>query len=420
MGKALGLIVLAAFGGASLPAAAAPAYRVLHAFNGTSEGGGLFGNLLLDGSGNLFGTARDGGKQNYGFGTAFRLSPDEHGGYSNKIIHHFNEKLNYRNPDGLNPSAGLIADARGNLYGTAFYGGEPSDMGVVFELLPDGHGGYRHVILHAFHNEDGRYPSAGLVFDGAGNLYGTTYGVPYQCGTVFRLSPTQDNHWTETVLHDFGPSGGNGEDGCESTSGVVFDAAGNLYGTTSGGGINGYNGIVYELSPQIGGKWKETILHKFTLSEGNLPYAGVTLGAAGELYGTTFGGGDAGCSPIGCGTVFELAPDKNGSWRETPIYSFRGSDGQNPLGGMTLDSRGSLYGTTDYGADQSCQSGCGVVFKLSPAGGGKWKQTLLHAFNGLDGWGPATNLVLTGTGILYGTTITCLGSCFGAVFEITP
>ena len=283
-------------------------------------------------------------------------------------------------------------------------------------------GGYKESILHKFTNENGRYPAGPLTFDKAGNLYGTTYGVPYYCGTVFRLSPTMQGGWREDVLHDFGPSSGNGPDGCESTSGVVFDSAGNLYGTTSGGGTNGYYGIVYELSPTPNGKWKETILHKFSLGEGNLPYAGVTLGPSGELYGTTFGGGNQGCQPIGCGAVYELTRAGNGAWTEQLIYSFKGADGENPLGGLVLDSAGNLYGTTDYGGQQTCNMGCGTIFKLSRTQGGQWVHTLLHAFNGADGWGPASDLIFDRSGNLFGTTISggLTASCCGTAFELTP
>lgn len=395
---------------------------MLYALNGASEGGGAYGELLLGDSGNIFGTAKDGGTPNYGFGTAFRLSRNKDGTYSDNVLKHFDQTADYREPDGLNPRGGLISDAQGNLYGTTVYGGKTSDMGLVYELSPNGRGGYREKVLHAFSNEDGRYPWSSLTFDSAGNLYGTTYGVPDYCGTVFRLSPTKSGKWKETVLHDFGPSGGDGSDGCESASSVVFDSAGNLYGTTSGGGNNGYYGIVYELSPKGHGRWKETILHKFSLDEGNLPYAGVTLGPSGELYGTTFGGANQSCYPIGCGAVYDLRPSAHGKWSETLIYKFNGRDGENPYGRVTLDGQGNLYGTTWYGGNQSCNMGCGTVFKLVP-NNGAWQQTILHYFNGSGGVGPVSDLVFDPSRKhLFGTTVSggIQLNCCGTVFEITP
>ncbi len=292
------------------PHAFSQEYTILHQFNGTSGGGGLFGGLVFDQAGNLYGTTEDGGTANYAFGTAFRLTPQSDGTWTETVLHDFREGTDYSKYDGLNPRAGLVSDSAGNLYGTTFYGGEPDDRGLVFELSPGANGKWTEKILHVFANENGRYPSGNLTFDAKGNLYGTTYGVPYQCGTVFKLTPTATGPWPETVLYDFGPSSG-GSRGCESTSNVIFDAVGNLYGTTSGATSNNIPyGNVFKLTPQGSGPWKLAVLHQFGPGpgDGNVPYSGVIFDKAGNLYGTTFGGGKQSCAPLGCGVVYKLAP----------------------------------------------------------------------------------------------------------------
>ena len=142
-------------------------------------------------------------------------------------------------------------------------------------------------LLHSFNDTDGALPRAGLIFDAAGNLYGTTNaGGTYDAGTVFKLAPTGDGSWTETVLHNFG----NGTDGALPAAGLIFDAAGNLYGTTEVGGFYG-DGTVFELTPNGSGGWTEQVLFSFNLADGWYPYAGLILDAAGNLYGTTYTGG---------------------------------------------------------------------------------------------------------------------------------
>ncbi len=342
-------------------------------------------------------------------------------------------------PHGSIPQAPLVSDAFGNLYGTTVWGGTYG-WGTVFELSPTKSGKWTQTVLYSFQGGiDGSAPVAGLVFDSAGNLYGTTSGdtqiyefgsgcaLADSCGTVFKLSPNSNGTWTETVLHDFGAMG----DGGFPLGRVVFDKSGNLYGTTEYGGTGQY-GIVFELSPAEGGAWTENILYNFTdETDGGLPVAGVALDAAGNVYGTTSAGGDINCDndqgyqPYGCGTVFELTPNSNGSWTESVLQSFNWDNGALPLGNIILDAQGNIYGTTQFGPGLNCSAGCGTVFKLA-ASNGSWTYSIVYTFaGGSDGQDPASGLVEDSNGNFYGTTAAggstsgCSYGC-GTVFELTP
>jgi uncharacterized repeat protein (TIGR03803 family) len=279
-------------------------------------------------------------------------------------------------------------------------------------------------VLHSFgKGEDGDGPYASLIFDAAGNLYGTTYGGgAFKSGSVFKLTPVANGKWTEDVLHSFG----NGKDGTNPLSGLIFDAAGDLYGTTAGGGAHN-DGTVFELMPVAEGKWTEKILHSFDLNgkDGAKPVAGMIFDTAGNLYGTTELGGKVGCEPpYGCGTVFKLAPGANGTWIHTGLYSFNGNDGAYPVAGLAFDAGGNLYGTTLKGA-----SSYGTVFELTPSTSGTWRETVLYSFCAVsgctDGANPEAWVILDKTGNLYGTTsgggASCRGSggC-GTVYQLSP
>jgi uncharacterized repeat protein (TIGR03803 family) len=326
--------------------------------------------------------------------------------------------------DGANPVGVLVLDSAGNLYGTTNAGGndnectfEPPDgCGVVFQLTPLAGGGWQGKVLHTFTGgNDGGNPLAGLIMDAAGNLYGTTRGGGTNClgcGTVFKLAPTGDGTWKETVLYNF-CSVANCADGEQPFAGLVSDSAGNFYGTTFTGGIGTCApegcGVIFELTPIADG-WKETVLHSFTGGEdGANPAASLVLDAAGNLYGTTAYGGATGencfhdLSGTGCGVAFQLTPTSNG-WKGAVLHTFTGNrDGGNPLAGLTLDSSGNLYGTAASGGNVSdCKEfqydGCGVVFELSAASSkGGWKEAVLHAFTGgVDGYGPKPRSFSTG------------------------
>jgi uncharacterized repeat protein (TIGR03803 family) len=318
-------------------------------------------SLIFDAAGNLYGTTNEGGT--HGGGTVFELTPIVGGGWTETVLYNFCSQTNCT--DGEFPLAGLIFDAAGDLYGTTWEGGAYG-VGTVFELTPTAGGGWTEQVLHSFNGGDGSYPYlGGLIFDAAGNLYGTTlWGGAYpSVGTVFELTPTAGGGWTEQVLHSF-----NGADGFNPEDSLVFDAAGNLYGTTYEGGGYGY-GTVFELTPTAGGGWTEQVLHSFDNNgtDGFYPEASLIFDAAGNLYGTTQAGGTSTCDG-GCGTVFELRPTVGGGWTEQVLHSFgSGGDGAFPLAGLIFDRVGNLYGTTGGGgANQCAGSSCGTVFELTP------------------------------------------------------
>jgi uncharacterized repeat protein (TIGR03803 family) len=325
--------------------------------------------------------------------------------------------------DGTNPIAGLAFDAKGNLYGTTYIGGNGPCLhgcGIVFKLTPNKSGSWTETILHQFGTSsgDGAGPQGSLVFDKQGNLYGTTSsgGVHLDDeGTVFKLTPTKSGDWTETIIHNFDCISGN--DGCVPHSNLVFDGAGNLYGTTTkgGGGTNSTFcengcGTAFKLAPNGDGSWTESLIHAFPKGgggtpDGQNPDAGLIIDKAGNLYGTTFFGG-----PNDQGIVYKLAPTKGGGWKESILFRFHGLEhatgGANPYGGLVMDKIGNLYGTTVGGGDAVLQSG--VVFKLTPTQKGGWKETVIHNFptpRYHDGELPYTGLLIDASGSLYGAAL---------------
>lgn len=321
-----------------------------------------------------------------------------------QVLHAFRDGT-----DGALPLGNLIQDAKGNFYGTGSAGGD-SNNGLVFKISPGG----AVTELYAFTGgADGGLPYAGLVQDAAGNLYGTTLlGGAYGGGVVFKLSRSGE----ETVLHDF--AGGN--DGWMPSTGLVRDAAGDLFGTTDGGGGTGCSyglgcGIVFELDPE----GQETVLYSFSGgADGAHPYSTLIEGPDGALYGTAFSGGDLSCGQAyGCGTVFKV--DMTGSL--TVLHMFAGgTDGANPEDGLIRDAKGNLYGTTSVGGVYFE----GVIFRVSPSG----KESVLYAFKGApDGAQPQAGLILDSAGNFYGTTVygglaTCtegLAPGCGVVFELS-
>jgi len=286
-------------------------------------------------------------------------------------------------------------------------------------------------VLHRFdwNAGDGANPVDGVIFDHDGNLYGTTISggtgaCNGNCGTVFRLSPAKNGPWKEQLLYSF--VGGN--DGANPYAGLVFDTAGSLYGTTSQGGIYGY-GTVFGLTSS-GGEWVEAVLYSFRgyPNDGEGANSALVLDKAGSLYGTTELGGDH-CGPYGCGTVFKLLQGSNGDWSESVLYSFSGdADDRYPVGGLIFHGKGDLYGATSG----SLKVQAGTVFELIPASGGNWSEHALHAFKfGKNGEGSKRGTqpsggIVTKAGNLYGVTSLggdsgCDGGngC-GVVFEITP
>jgi len=389
-------------------------HRVLFAFPGT-DGADPGAPLVADSAGNLYGTTEIGGA--YSVGTVFELTRTKRGCWHRRVLYSFKGA-----PDGASPEANLIFDGAGALYGTTLIGGTGScngggfqnSCGTVFKLTPQPGGNWTETVLYSFSGgDDGGWPMAGLVLDSFGNLYGTTssYGTTncgqgnqVGCGTLFELSPRSEGRWTETTLHDFT---GQPNDGGFPEGGLVLDGSGNLYGTTTIGGSSD-QGSVFELSPGSNGQWTEALLYNFTGdSAGAYPLGNLIFDRFGNLYGVALIGGAGQCYGRGCGAVFELSPGQGGSWTVITIYDFTGypNDGYYPVGGLTVDQAGNLYGATQYGGtfSEACGLGCGTVFELTPAGRGSWNENVLYRFNSNDGSNP-TGVIRDPTGNLYGAT----------------
>lgn len=381
-----------------------------------TDGGSPETSLIADASGNFYGTTSVGGA--HGCGSVFELT-SSNGAWNETALYSFKPDLDSK--CAATPSA-LVFDSAGNLYGENANGGQ-QNAGSIFELSP-GSPGWTYRTIYVFNGEEGSRPYGGLVVDQAGNLYGTTKaggspGCGFGCGSVFELSPVSGGHWTETLLYRFA----GGSDGAAPVAGLIFDNAGNLYGTTPYGGQKD-NGTVFKLAPSSG-SWTETILYRFTNTrgDGRLPMASLVLDQAGNLYGTTSEGGYYGgdyCYGYGCGIVFELSPN-SGAWAESVLLSFSQVDGSYPVSTLVLDSAGNLYGTTEGGLGYVW----GTVFELSPASGGTWNETVLHIFpfpssGNHDGYGPFCGVIRDSLGNLYGTTVGGGHHNGGTVFEITP
>jgi uncharacterized repeat protein (TIGR03803 family) len=393
-------------------AVAASTYKVLYRF---IYGANPHAGLIFDAAGNLYGTTTRGGA--YGGGTVFKLTPNSDGTWTESVLHSFATGEDSRYPQG-----NLIFDAAGNLYGTTS-GGEQDGSGTVFKLTPNSDGSWTESVLYAFCSlkncTDGASPFAGLIFDQAGNLYGTTaVGGATGGGTAFKLTPNSNGSWMEGVLYSF-CSLTNCADGYEPSAGLIFDQAGNLYGTTASGGEQDGSGTVFKLTPNSDGSWTESVLHSFTSTpDGANPFAGLIFDAAGNLYGTTTAGGSNKCGG-GCGTVFKLKPNSDGTWTESVLRRFAGHLAATPYAGLTFDVAGkNLYGTTEFGGGQDG----GSVFKLAPNSDGGWAYSVLHDFQFDPAGYPVSDPVLDKAGNLYGTTAQCgtASNCSGVVFEITP
>ena len=376
-------------GGGGTPAAT---YDVLHFFVSSPDGVHPYAGLVLDASGNLYGTTYDAGTNNAG--TVFKITPAG----VESVLYSFGGG----SADGVNPKAGLVLDAGGNLYGTTYSsfsftnGGVVDGNGAVFKITPAG----VESVLHFFTNTpDGSKPQAGLVLDASGNIYGTTsYGGASHNGAVFEIT----SGGAESVLYSFA---GGIADGANPMGSLVMDSSGNLYGTTEHGGASGH-GTVFEITS--GGA--ESLLYSFAggPADGALPLAGLVLDASGNLYGTTETGGTS-----GYGTVFKITP----GGAESVLHSFgSGGDGAYPYySGLVLDASGNLYGTTYDGGSNGSY---GTVFKITPGGA----ESVLHSFgSGTDGTSPYAGVVLDASGNIYGTTTSYNGSHGdGTVFEIVP
>jgi len=394
---------------------------VLHSFkNNHIDGIAPYAGLIADTGGNLYGTTYSGGA--YNGGTVFKLAPKSGGGWTESVLHSFGNGT-----DGAFPSGGLVFDKTGNLYGTTFQGNGADDAGIVFELSPSTGGAWTETVLHVFGSgADGAKPSGSLVFDAFGNLYGTTQaggtGSCPTCGTVFELSPMVGGGWTESVIYTF-----HSLDGYSPNGSLILDASGNLYGLTFFGGIGIGEGSAFELVQTQPGVWKKKILHSFgnVSADGQEPVGGLVVDSSGNLYGTlSIGGSSTTCGDNGCGAVFELSPKGKGNWGEKILHNFanHGVDGYEPYAGLVLDASGNLYGSTQHGGSGgNCVDGCGTVFKLAPKDG-SWSEKVLHEFSnsGEDGYLPQAGLLVGPSGKLYGTALGGGADNSGVVFELKP
>ena len=379
-GVALTLAILACVCGAT----AQSTFAVLYNFKGGSDGANPQMTLITDNSGALYGTTAAGG----GSGTVFKLTPPRQGRiWTEVVLHRFGG-----GNDGANPVAGLLLGRNGALYGTTLNGGNtrcPQGCGVLFKVDQSG----RETVLYRFTgtNADAANPGAGVIFDQNGNLFGTSeQGGDQGFGAVFKLTRT-GGVWKESTLHSFHEF----KDGYDPHDGLVMDQAGSLYGTTMKGGRS-LDGVIFQMTQDSSG-WNFTTLYSFDPhgGDGIHPVSGLIFDQAGALYGTTqFGGAK---NSLDSGTVFKLPL----SGDERLLYSFTGGkDGSQPTAGVVFDHTGALYGTTFAGG----HSGQGVVFKLTPQTDGSYVETVLHSFTGgSDGGGPLGGLVLGKDGALYGT-----------------
>jgi len=376
--------------------------RTLFQFNGTTEGSSPQAGLIADSSGALYGTTPWGGLTGAGYwgGTVFKLTLSSAGNseWKEDVLYEFQGGDN--NNDGANPYCTLVFDSAGNLYGTTEHGGQYG-WGTIFQLVPPAApgGAWTENIIYAGFN--GSY-FAGLVIDSSGNLYGAAFN-----GEVFQLVPpaAPGGTWTYNVLAEVGNY---------MTSSLIVDGKGNLYGTVQNGGHYGY-GLVFALRPPTtsGAPWTEINIYNFTGGlDGRSPISSLIL-KSGVLYGTTFYGGIS-----RAGTVYSVAPPAapGSPWTETVLYNFQdGTDGASPGGGVVFGNGGQLYGATSAGGGSY---NLGMVYKLTPpsAPGDPWTETTIHSFTGTghDGGRPTDSLLLL-RGAFFGTS-----SSPSTVFEVSP
>jgi uncharacterized repeat protein (TIGR03803 family) len=399
----IGLTALLAISAAALLLAGAPVWAqtetVLHGFGAGKDAAQVNGGMVIDAVGNLYGTATGGGS--YDNGAVFELFPQPGGSWLETVIYSFGGTPN----DGILPNVAVTSDGKGNLYGTTTMGGA-NGYGTIYQLSNSGNGEWIERTIHSFTAVNGS--NALPAVDPVGNLYSTTDGDG-TCGfgTAFELSPTTTGDWNETILLNFCPQGGGGVE----PGHLILDSAGNLYGAAGGGMHRG--GVVFELLPSANGAWTETVLYSFTAASRNgyTPFD-LVLDSAGNLYGAMLGGA------YNTQALFKLTRTTVGSWTKKTLYSFKTVKDGLFITGLTLDTLGNLYGTTNEGGTH----GNGTVFEVSSSAGEAWTEKVLHSFpgNAADGTNPLGNLALDAAGNLYGTTADGGIHVGGTVFQVIP
>jgi uncharacterized repeat protein (TIGR03803 family) len=376
--------------------------RVIYNLPGGNAGGSdPYSKPLVTASGVIYGTAASGGPKNYG--TIFALSPKSGGGWNARTLHFFRG-----GSEGSNPVGNIVFDASGNLYGiTSANGG-----GTVYQLTPNSNGSRTLHTIYSFKSyPDANTPYSGLTIDASGNLYGTTNsGGANGVGAIYKLSPNSDGTWTESILYSLGSYSG---DGTYTWAEPVFDAAGNIYGTTVTGGAFG-SGTVYKLSPNSDGTWTESVLYSFTGgADQGIPKSAVWLDSSGNIFGTASADGTS-----AAGAVFELSPSSGGTWTERTLHIFGAvGDGYRPYAGLTGDAAGNLYGTTYVGG----AIGAGCVYRMYPGTGGGWSENVVYSFTeSPDGNAPGVGVTLGNGGVFYGVTSYGGTAQMGVVFALKP
>lgn len=389
---------------AILTGVSSAATKVIYSFAGGNDGEYTDTDLVMDQAGNIYGTSVQGGL--YDGGTVFQVTTAG----VHTVLYNFTGGT-----DGGEPYKGVTLDAQGNLYGTAVTGGGGScegGCGTVFKLANAGGGVWNFGVIHTFTGgKDGSGPGAPVVFDKAGNLYGMTpTGGALGFGTIYLLKPGASD-WTLRVIHTFT----GGADGLGGSAGrMVFDRLGHVFGVATVGGVNG-KGVAFQLTRTSVGEWQFTSLYDFKDSpDGALPYGGLIFDKAGNLYGTTYYAGKN-----DFGTVYVLARGASG-WTEHVLYSFKGgSDGGSPISTLVADAAGNLYGTTSDGGASGCS--CGTIFRMSRNSAGAWTETVVYRFQGQPDAGFAYNgLVSDSKGNFYGATVHGGTSNDGTIYKLTP
>jgi uncharacterized repeat protein (TIGR03803 family) len=394
---------------AALPAWAGSKYKVLHSFTQGHDGGYPQGPPTLDQKGNLYGSAGGGGGAGCagnGCGVIYELTLLG-GKWQEEVLHEF-----AGGQDGAFPSDSPVFDTDGDLFG-ALSGDAGAARSGIFELSGYSHG-WQNTLIYS--------PGGCCLVPGSlDTLYGAMGPGKYQCDAIGELSPGSDG-WIYKLLYSFCSQKG-GADGWDPLAPLSWDSKGNLYGTTYAGGNFPPNchgsagcGVAFQLTHNLDGSWTYHVLHRFAnfKTDGQYPYGGLTVDGKGNVFGTTTHGGK-----YDNGTVFELTPTSGGGWKQSVLYDFPSIYlGGAPWANLLFDKAGNLYGSAG-GGDLSCPGTCGVIFKLTPQAGGKWKYSLVHKFNGTDCDGP-NGLTMDSAGNLYGTTMSGGQYNYGVAFELTP